>query len=124
MSNFPLSQPRQLFWVGSSKRDLRALPARVMDTFGYALHLAQIGSRHEAAKVLRGFGAEGVIEVVESERGSTFRAVYTVRYEVAVFVLHVFQKKSKSGSKTSRPDLQLIQERLKAAKKLMQELSQ
>jgi phage-related protein len=87
----------------------------VVYVFGYALYLAQIGQKHEQARPLRGFGSAGVLEVVEDWRGDTYRAVYTVRYAVRVFVLHVFQKKSKSGIATPKADLDLIKSRLKAA---------
>ena len=93
-----------------------------MDVFGYALYLAQIGQKHDQAKLLRGFGSAGVLEVVEDWRGDTYRAIYTVRYAVRVFVLHVFQKKSKSGIATSKPDLDLIRSRLKLADRRIKEL--
>jgi phage-related protein len=113
---------RRLVWVGSSKKDLLAMPARVVDIFGYALYLAQVGARHESTKVLRGFGDASVLEVVESMAGGTYRAVYTVRFSMAVFVLHAFQKKSKSGSATPKADMDLIAERLKRAVQLAKEL--
>jgi phage-related protein len=91
------------------------MPDEVQDTFGYALHLAQTGSKHSQAKPLKGFGSAGVLEVVESEAGSTYRAVYTVKIAGAVYVLHCFQKKSTSGIATPKPDMDLIQDRLKAA---------
>jgi len=91
------------------------MPEDVQDTFGYALHLAQVGKKHEQAKPLKGFGSAGVLEVVEDDAGSTYRAVYTVRIQNAVYVLHCFQKKSTSGIATPKPDLDLIRERLKAA---------
>jgi len=99
-----------------------ALPPHVVDVFGYALYLAQIGERHEQAKPLRGFGSADVLEVVEDSRGGTYRAVYTVRYATRVFVLHVFQKKSKKGIATPKPDMDLIKERLKAATARSKEL--
>ncbi len=99
--------------MGSAKKDLRAMPADVQDTFGYALHLAQAGDRHSQAKPLKGFGGAGVLEVVEDHQGDTYRAVYTVRYVSAVYVLHCFQKKSTNGIATPKPDLDLIQARLK-----------
>ena len=99
-----------------------ALPSEVVDVFGYALYLAQIGERHDQAKPLRGFGSAGVLEVVEDWRGNAYRAVYTVRYAARVFVLHVFQKKSKSGIATPKPDVDLIKERLKAAATRAKEL--
>lgn len=115
-------QLRPLEWIGSSKKDLMALPAHVVDVFGYALHLAQTGGRHDQAKPLRGFGSAGVLEVVEDWRGDAYRAVYTVRYSARVFVLHVFQKKSKRGTATPKADMDLIEERLKAAATRAKEL--
>ena len=115
-------QLRRLEWVGSTKKDLLALPEEVVDVFGYALYLAQTGSKHDQAKPLRGFGSAGVLEVVEDRRGDTYRAVYTVQFAVRVFVLHVFQKKSKSGVATPKPDLDLIKNRLKVAAKRAREL--
>lgn len=94
----------------------------VVDTFGYALHLAQSGKKHDHAKPLQGFGSAGVLEVVEDWRGSTYRAVYTVRFAAAVFVLHVFQKKSKRGVPTPKQDLDLIKDRLKLAQQIAKEL--
>jgi phage-related protein len=115
-------QPKPLEWIGSSKRDLKALPDEVMDVFGYALHLAQAGGKHSQAKPLRGFGSAGVLEVVEDWRGNAYRAVYTVRFEERVFVLHVFQKKSKTGIETPKPDRDLIRKRLQAAARRAKEL--
>lgn len=99
-----------------------ALPAQVVDVFGYALYLAQIGGRHDQAKPLRGFGSAGVLEVVEDWRGGAYRAVYTVRYAARVFVLHVFQKKSKRGIETPKADMDLIKARLQAAATRAKEL--
>ncbi len=106
--------------MGSSKKDLRALPADVVDVFGYALYVAQTGKRHDNTKVLKGFGDASVLEVIESQAGNAYRAVYTVRFAVVV-VLHVFQKKSKSGIETPKPDMDLIDTRLKKATELMKE---
>ena len=106
---------KRLLWVGSAKKDLKAMPDDVQDTFGYALHQAQVGKRHEQAKPLKGFGSAGVLEVVENSGGGTFRAVYTVKFGDAVYVLHCFQKKSMHGIATPKPDMDLIRERLKAA---------
>ena len=106
---------KTLVWITSAKKDLIGMPEDVQDTFGYALHLAQAGKKHEQAKPLKGFGSAGVLEVVEDEAGSTYRAVYTVRFQNAVYVLHCFQKKSTRGIATPKPDLDLIRERLKAA---------
>ncbi len=91
------------------------MPDDVIDVFGFALHLAQAGKKHDQAKPLKGFGGAGVLEVVEDHLGDTYRAVYTVKIADAVYVLHCFQKKSKQGIETPKHDLDLIRERLKAA---------
>jgi phage-related protein len=119
----PSFEPRQLAWLAGTKRDLMALPEQVIDTIGYALHLAQIGKKHEQARPMHGFGSAGVLEIVEDWRGNAYRTVYTVRFEAAVFVLHVFQKKSRSGIATPKPDMALIRERLKAAEQIAREQS-
>jgi len=116
-------QEKPLAWLGSSKKDLMSLPMRVRKFFGHALDFAQRGQQHDAAKVLKGFGGgAGVLEIVERDQGNTYRAAYTVKFREAVFVLHVFQKKSKSGIATPKPDLDIIRERLKVAEKLSQEM--
>ena len=94
----------------------------MIDVFGYALHLAQAGGKHSQAKPLQGFGSAGVLEVVEDSRGSTYRAVYTVRFAQRIYVLHVFQKKSKSGIATLKPDMDLIRARLQIAAARAKEL--
>ena len=109
-------------WIASSHKDLMALPSDVRRRFGYALSLAQIGDQDDAAKVLKGFGGTGVLEVVEDDAGGTYRAVYTVKFAEAVFVLHCFQKKSKSGIATPKADMDIIRARLKVAEVLAQEL--
>ena len=105
---------KPLRWVASSKKDLMAMPEAVQDTFGYALHLAQVGQKHPDAKPMKGFGGAGVVEVVEDFQGDAYRAVYTVRYAEAVYVVHCFQKKSMQGIATPKPDVELIKSRLKA----------
>jgi phage-related protein len=117
-----VNAPRPLQWIGSSKKDLMALPPAVQRLFGFALHLAQCGLQHGAVKVLKGFGGSGVLEVVENDEGGTYRAVYTIRFEMAVFVLHCFQKKSKHGVATPAEDMKLIRARLKVAEALAKEL--
>jgi phage-related protein len=89
---------KPLYWVGQSKKDYATFPEDVHDAVGYALHKAQGGDKHPSAKPLRGFSGAGVLEVVEDHAGDTFRAVYTVRFEGAVYVLHAFQKKAKRAS--------------------------
>lgn len=110
-------QPRKpIKWVGSAKRDLDAMPDDVKDVFGHAIDLAQAGGKHPDAKVMSGFGSAGVLEVVEDFHGDTYRAVYTVKLAGWIYVLHCFQKKSKSGIKTPKEDIDLINARFKAAK--------
>jgi phage-related protein len=106
---------KPLFWTGSSKDDLLAFPEAVKDDIGTALSVAQFGGKHPHAKPWRGEGP-GVFEVVENHHADTFRAVYTVKFESAVYVLHAFQKKSPSGIKTSRKDVELIGRRLNEAR--------
>ena len=105
MSN--AEQPNPLFWVGSSKRDLKGFPLEVRRTMGFALFQAQGGGRHVDAKPLKGFGGAGVLEVVEEHAGNAFRAVYTVKFAGAVYVLHAFQKKSKKGVTTPKAEFDL-----------------
>lgn len=118
----PGIRERPLEWLGSSKKDLMALPNDVRRFFGHALHFAQRGEKHDAAKPLKGFGSAGVLEVVENDEGGSYRAVYTVRYEEAVFVLHCFQKKSKAGIAMPKEDKAVIELRLKAAAARIQEI--
>lgn len=93
------------------------MPPGVVDVIGYALYLAQSGNKHKQAKPLKGFGSAGVLEVVEDFDGSTFRAVYTVRFNNGVYVLHCFQKKSRKGIETPKADKDMIEARLKLAQK-------
>lgn len=107
---------KPLKWIGSAKRDLDSMPEDVKDLFGHAIDLAQAGGKHQDAKALSGFGSAGVLEVVEDFRSDTYRAVYTVKFAGWVYVLHCFQKKSKSGIKTPKEDMDMVNARLKAAK--------
>ena len=113
------NKEKPLEWIASSHKDLMALPSDVRRRFGYALSLAQIGDQDDAAKE---FGGAGVLKVVEDDAGGTYRAVYTVKFAEAVFVLHCFQKKSKSGIATPKADMDIIRARLKVAEVLAQEL--
>jgi phage-related protein len=90
-------------------------PTTFKTTSATLLHIAQTGGKHRDAKPLKGFGGAGVLEVVSDHVGDTFRAVYSVRFESAVYVLHAFQKKSKSGRSTAAADMDLIARRLKTA---------
>ncbi|MFQ6540034.1 MULTISPECIES: type II toxin-antitoxin system RelE/ParE family toxin [Aphanothece] len=106
---------KPLTWIGSSLRDLKEMPEEVRGDIGHALYVAQGGLKHIDAKPLQGFGGAGVLEVVERHDGDTYRAVYTVKFEEAIYVLHCFQKKSKSGTATPKADVDLIKSRLKTA---------
>lgn len=90
-------------------------PEGVKDEIGSALSVAQFGGKHPKAKPWKGEGS-GVLEVVEDHRGDTFRAVYTVRFHEAVYVLHAFQKKSTRGIKTAQRDVELVSDRLRLAR--------
>jgi len=117
-------EPRRLIFVGSSRKDLQAFPGDVRDIIGHALFLAQNGKKHPDAKPLTGdaaFRGAGVLEVVEDYRGDAYRAVYTVRYKEAVYVLHAFQKRSKQGIKTPKRETDLIKSRLKDAAAIHEE---
>jgi phage-related protein len=116
------SKDKPLAWIGSSKKDLMALPLEVRKFFGHALDFAQRGDKHDAAKVLKGFGGAGVLELVEDDQDGTYRAVYTVKFAQAVFVLHCFNKKSKRGSETPKEDMDIIRARLKVAEALAKEM--
>ena len=118
----PTRIEKPLAWIGSSKKDLMSLPIKVRKFFGHALDFAQRGDQHVAAKVLKGFSGAGVLEVVEDDSGGTYRAVYTVKFEQAVFVLHCFQKKSKSGIATPKEDIAIIRARLKIVEQIAKEL--
>ena len=109
-----LDEPKPLIWRGSSKSDFMAFPETVQREMGYGLFLAQMGERHPTmSKTLKGFGAATMIELTETHFGNAYRAVYTVRFADVVYVLHAFQKKSKTGIKTPKRDLAVIQRRLK-----------
>lgn len=109
---------RPVIWVGTSRKDLRSFPEPVQDHVGYALYVAQRGGRDRDTKPLTGFGGPGVVEVVRDFRGDTFRAVYTLRYAGAVYVLHAFQKKSKTGRKTPQRDIEMVRQRLRDAEQI------
>lgn len=107
---------KPVVWVSSARRDFDAFPVAVHREVGYALYRAQIGEKHDAAKVLKGFGDAGVLEVVMAFDGEAYRTVYTVRFAGVVYVLHAFQKKSKAGAATPKHDMDLIRRRLKDAR--------
>ncbi len=112
---------RPLIWIGSSRRDLRDFPRPVRRDIGQALYAAQQGEIDPAAKPLKGFGGQSVIEIVGHYHGDTWRAIYTVRFPEAIYVLHAFQKKSKKGIATPKRDIDLIRRRLAEAERLHRE---
>jgi phage-related protein len=115
------TQVRPIVWMGSSRKDLRGFPLEVRRSIGHALYAAQQGEMDPAAKPLRGFGGGSVLEVVADHRSDTWRAVYTVRFSDAVYVLHAFQKKAKRGIATPRGELELIRARLADAQRMHRE---
>jgi phage-related protein len=106
---------KPLLWVGSTKEDLLGFPGAVQDEIGTALSVAQFGGKHPKAKLWKGEGP-GVFEVIEDHRGDTYRAVYTVKFEGVVYVLHVFQKKSPPGIRTAKRAVEQISRRLQEAR--------
>jgi phage-related protein len=104
-----------LIWIGSCREDIKKFPEAVKDVAGFALYKAQMGGKHPAAKPLKGFHGAGVIEIVENYSGNAYRIVYTTRLEGAIYVLHAFQKKAKTGIETPKQEIDLINNRLKAA---------
>ncbi len=106
--------PKPVHWVGSARRDLKTFPSLVQRHIGQALYAAQCGEEYPSVKGLKGFGGRTVLEIVASEAGDTFRAVYTVRFHDAIYVLHAFQKKSKHGISTPQREIDLVKQRLAA----------
>jgi phage-related protein len=110
----PPANEKPLHWIGASKRDLLHFPRRVISAIGYDLSAVQYGEQPPSAKPWKGMGP-GVWELAEDDASGTYRAVYTIQFAKAIYVLHAFQKKSPAGIRTSRPDIALIKQRLKAA---------
>lgn len=104
-------------WIGASLRDLRSFPREVRLDIGHALFAAQEGKTDPAAKPLKGFGSANVLEIIASHHGNAWRAVYTVHFQDAIYVLHVFQKKSTKGIATPTREIDLIKQRLAAAER-------
>ncbi|HML52995.1 MAG TPA: type II toxin-antitoxin system RelE/ParE family toxin [Solidesulfovibrio magneticus] len=111
----PPTREKPIHWVGSAKKDFLEFPIPVQREMGYALGLAQIGGKHPRVKPWKGLGT-GVFEMLSDDDGNTFRTVYAVRFASAVYVLHAFQKKSKTGIKTPQEDADLIASRLQSAR--------
>ena len=106
---------KPVFWIGSSKDDLREFPTEVRRLMGFAIDEAQAGGEHSRAKALKGFGGRSVLEIVDDEDGDTYRGIYTVKFAGAIYVLHCFQKKSKHGRETPKQDIEIVKLRLKVA---------
>ena|ERR1017187_6307705 len=111
---------KPLYWIGSSLRDICRFPPELQRTIGFALSAAQYGGKHPAAKPWKGEGP-GILEVVTDHDGNTYRAIYTVRFANAVYVLHAFQKKSPHGIATRQSDIALVRDRLKLAQREYEE---
>jgi phage-related protein len=110
----PAHQLKPLFWVRSAKRDFMGFPASVKDGFGFELFLVQSGLHPPSAKRLKGFGG-GVLELAGDEAGDTYRAVYTVRFPRAIYVLHAFKKKARRGIATPKNEIEMVRRRLRDA---------
>jgi phage-related protein len=111
MTRYPVPGERPLYWIGSSIRDIARFPSAVQRTVGFALSAAQFGGKHRSAKPWKAEGP-GVLEVVKDFKGGTYRRFYTVRFANAVYVLHVFHRKSPHGIATRQSDVALVKERL------------
>jgi phage-related protein len=108
-------------WIGSSRTDLRTFPKTVQRDVGQALYAAQLGEEYPSVKPLKGFGGRSVLEIVATDIGATYRAVYTVKFADAIYVLHAFQKKSKRGIATPGKEIDLVRQRLAAAERAYRE---
>jgi phage-related protein len=115
--------PKPIVWIGSSRRDLKTFPKQVRSDIGQALYTAQMGETDPAAKPLKRFGGAKVMEIIDRHDTNTYRAVYTVQFSNVIYVLHAFQKKSKSGIATPQKDMELIRRRLAEAQRLNRQRS-
>ena len=114
---------KDCYFIGPTKKVISGFPDEVKLGIGFALFEAQAGREADNVKALKGFGGRGVLEVMENHDGNTYRAVYTLRFSTAVYVLHAFQKKSKSGIATPKHEMELIEKRMKDAEALYKHLS-
>jgi phage-related protein len=113
---------KRVIWIGHSRADLKKIPDKVRRAIGFALNLVEIGERPANSKILSGMGNAKVLEIRENDSSGTYRAVYTIEFQEYIFVLHVFQKKSKTGIATPKQEIDLIKQRLMNAKELYQQL--
>jgi phage-related protein len=112
-----MEEEKALVWIGSSKKDLLKMPEDVRRTMGYVLGKVQGGEGDESIKLLTGrkeFKGGKVREICDDENSDTYRSVFTIEHEEAVYILHCFQKKSKRGIETPQEDIDRILDRLKA----------
>jgi phage-related protein len=116
-------EPKPIVWIGPSRRDLKSFPKQVRSDIGQALYTAQIGETDPAAKPLKGFGGARVMEIIDRYDTNIYRAVYTVQFSNVIYLLHAFQKKSKSGIATPQKDIELIRRRLAEALRLNRQRS-
>ena len=113
---------KEIYWIGQSLKDLKKMPKAISETFAYGIRVAQQGGRVLNSKILKGFGNAKLIELKESDRSGTYRLIYTVEMKEIIFILHVFQKKSKQGIATPKKEMDLIESRLKLAKEIYKDL--
>jgi phage-related protein len=111
----PNMPQKECFFLGSARRDIQVMPEDVRQHFGHAIHRVQCGDEPPDAKALTGFGGRSVLEIVKDYDSNTYRAVYTVRFAEALYVLHVFQKKSKKAAETPKHDIDLVKQRMRDA---------
>ena|SRR6266849_4461556 len=109
---------KPVIWIGTSRRDLSAMPEEAQADFGYALYVAQQGGTHRKSKPLKGFSGAGVVEIMSDHRGDAYRCIYTVRLAGSIYVLHAFQKKSTKGRETPKAAIALIKQRLREAERI------
>lgn len=115
-----LPEMKPVVWIGDTRRVVKSFPKVVRRTVGRALELAQMGEKHPASKPWKGEGP-GIFEIVEDDQGSTYRALYTVRFADVIYALYAFQKKSKEGIKTPKQNVENVRARLKAARRHYEE---
>jgi phage-related protein len=108
---------KPIIWIGSTRADLRRMPQQVRRDIGQALYAAQQGVTDPCAKPLKGFRGTRVMEIAERYRTDAYRAVYAAHFANAVYVLHVFQKKSKRGIATPKAEMDLIRQRFAEAER-------
>ena len=116
-----VSKMKELDWIGSSKKDLLDFPIGIRKEMGHALYMAQSGGKHRYSKPLKGFGGAKILEIALDDGNGTYRTMYTVEFEEVIYVLHAFQKKSKTGIKTPKADIDLVEQRLKELEQKYQE---